>query len=83
MATKKMFFPGKVNFANAYPASELMSRTTIVTMAQMTKEFHIDPKKSMEFNTFWKFSTSIFPGVIVGGMELKAELGLVAITNIQ
>lgn len=83
MAIKRAFFPRNENFAKAKPAKELINSTTIVTMMHMTKEFHIEPKKSMEFNTLLKFSASIFPGVMVGGMELKAELGLVAITNIQ
>ncbi|SIC64599.1 Uncharacterised protein [Mycobacteroides abscessus subsp. abscessus] len=49
----------------------------------MIKEFHIALKKSILLSTFLKLSTSRFPGVSVGGIVLYAELGLVAITNIQ
>lgn len=80
---KSMFLAGKWNFAKAKPASELMNSTTRVTMEHKTKDVHKAPKKSICDNTFWKFSTIKFPGVIVGGMELYAELVWVAMTNIQ
>src|SRR5699024_2547839 len=83
IATKSAFFPGNLNFANAYPANELINNTTIVTTIQRTSEFNIAPKKSILFNTFIKFSPNILTGVIVGSIELYAELGRVAITNIQ
>src|SRR5699024_4063150 len=47
IATKSAFFPGNLNFANAYPANELINNTTIVTTIQRTSEFHIAPKKSI------------------------------------